>query len=365
MRGLGATLVLVGHTAAYWKLPYLPSGAVCVDLFFLLSGFVIAFSYEPKFAQSMSVGEFMQHRIIRLYPLYVLSLALMAVVVLLPLVGDSDAKDRLTRFGRDLLPELFMLPSPDSQPPGKLYPLNGPAWTLLSEIIVNLFYAAIWRHLTTQRLVALVAVAAAALLAAILAYGGIDAGALWKTAPAGLARGFFGFFAGVLVFRLVGSPAQPGSRHTAWAFLPFIAIPAAAFVPTSDALRPWYDALLVIGFGMLFLFICQRLQPPRSLVGGFIGLGRITYGAYILHYPFKEALDWAAGRYPPLRHDLAPLIGMAFVAVVLAVAYVTERWYDRPVRRFIVGVIRARVARRRPPGVIAPPSPHRSTAPSH
>ena len=51
LRGLGAMLVLVGHIhGLLGTVLVAPGGAVIVDLFFLLSGFVIAFSYEPQFA---------------------------------------------------------------------------------------------------------------------------------------------------------------------------------------------------------------------------------------------------------------------------------------------------------------------------
>lgn len=76
LRGMGAILILIGHTVAFWGLQYAPTGAVCVDLFFLLSGFVIAFAYEPRLAAGMGVREFMTHRMVRLYPLYLLSIVM-------------------------------------------------------------------------------------------------------------------------------------------------------------------------------------------------------------------------------------------------------------------------------------------------
>ena len=88
LRGLGATLVLIGHILLVLGPIVVPGGAVIVDLFFLLSGFVIAFSYESRFATGMRASEFMLHRIVRLYPLYFLGIVL--GYVLLQNMGDAD-----------------------------------------------------------------------------------------------------------------------------------------------------------------------------------------------------------------------------------------------------------------------------------
>ncbi len=52
MRGIGAILVVWGHTMIFWGGPVttLPPIPFCVDLFFILSGYVIGFAYEPRLA---------------------------------------------------------------------------------------------------------------------------------------------------------------------------------------------------------------------------------------------------------------------------------------------------------------------------
>ncbi len=49
-------------------------GGLAVDLFFALSGFVLAHAYEQKFERGMTAFDFMKIRFIRLYPLYILAL---------------------------------------------------------------------------------------------------------------------------------------------------------------------------------------------------------------------------------------------------------------------------------------------------
>ena len=65
MRGVGGMLVVVGHTIIFWGGLHTSSPPIpfCVDLFFLLSGFVIAFAYEPRFAGGMDAATFLREGI--------------------------------------------------------------------------------------------------------------------------------------------------------------------------------------------------------------------------------------------------------------------------------------------------------------
>src|SRR5476651_1337833 len=62
-------------------------GAFAVDLFFVMSGFLIAGSAE----RSRSVGSFLKKRVTRIYPAFIVSAALMALVVL-PLASGAFAE---------------------------------------------------------------------------------------------------------------------------------------------------------------------------------------------------------------------------------------------------------------------------------
>src|SRR5271167_916141 len=75
MRGIAAMSVLVYHTGNMLNFQ-MPSAYLAVDLFFLLSGFVIAHNYDRKIGAGMSLTEFMVQRLIRLYPCLLLTLLL-------------------------------------------------------------------------------------------------------------------------------------------------------------------------------------------------------------------------------------------------------------------------------------------------
>src|ERR1700744_1410613 len=75
MRGIAALSVMSYHYKDHVEVfgglkPFDGGGWTAVDLFFVLSGFVLAYTYEPRFKAGLTLGHFMQLRLIRLYPLY-------------------------------------------------------------------------------------------------------------------------------------------------------------------------------------------------------------------------------------------------------------------------------------------------------
>jgi len=70
LRGIAALAVLIYHSAHFLGGQLLPGGYLAVDLFFMLSGFVIAHNYDSKIAAGMTLREFMLVRGIRLFPCY-------------------------------------------------------------------------------------------------------------------------------------------------------------------------------------------------------------------------------------------------------------------------------------------------------
>src|SRR5260370_38733382 len=77
VRGIGAALIVVYHfrkTRLDWVHPIwpVPHGYMAVDLFFMLSGFVIGLGYSNAFSEHFlkNYGAFLIKRIARLYPAY-------------------------------------------------------------------------------------------------------------------------------------------------------------------------------------------------------------------------------------------------------------------------------------------------------
>ncbi|HKU54954.1 MAG TPA: acyltransferase family protein, partial [Rhizomicrobium sp.] len=81
LRGVGAIAVMAGHAGIVLNAYMPPFMYLAVDMFFVLSGFVLAHAYDGKFAGGLSVGAFLKARIARLYPIYLIGLVLGLVSV--------------------------------------------------------------------------------------------------------------------------------------------------------------------------------------------------------------------------------------------------------------------------------------------
>src|SRR5205085_12699808 len=85
LRGIAALAIVLRHCDGFFGADVLPGSYLAVDLFFVLSGFVIAFAYEDRLASGLSAWRFAWVRVVRLYPLYVLGIALGGLVA----IGDG------------------------------------------------------------------------------------------------------------------------------------------------------------------------------------------------------------------------------------------------------------------------------------
>lgn len=347
LRGLGALMVLYGHSYLFWGRLDVPSAAMVVDLFFLLSGFVIAYSYEPKLLSGgMGVRGFMLQRVIRLYPLFILGIVLGYLVHVATAIGDANAEARMLGYTRDLAINLTGLPSTSANSQ-LLYELNGPAWTLFFEMGVNLVYVLAFRWLRDTRILALtVALFFCGLVFAVVQAGQINIGAYWPTWWAGYLRAGFGFFTGVLAYRLLGSPRAARRPESLWSLPLLGALVVVAFIPAPSELRPFVDIGLVLLIGIPIIWLGPSVAPPAKLVRLCSIGGGLSYAIYILHYPFLQILERVAWRIPDV-YSVTPLPGILLAVVTIGAAFLAEKYYDRPVRRFIATKLRERSVRRK------------------
>ncbi len=333
-RGVAAVIVVCLHNHGHFHgLPLPASGWLAVDLFFLLSGFVIAHAYDQRLAGAMTPRRFLQVRLIRLYPLYFLGLAIGAIDTLLIARPWSGAVP-LRPFVEDIGLGFLLLPSPHTigQSFDPTFPLNLPAWSLFFELVVNLVYAAVHRHLTTRRLVVLVIAAGVALVGTALAHGSSELGNYWHTFAAGIPRVAFSFFMGVLLHRL---PLRWPALGAGWfAGLTLLLIGLLMLRPGPGAVGLGYDLLCILGIFPLLVLAGAAVRSGPSLQSLCAAAGDTSYAIYILHFTVTAAVLHRWSRLGPAIHESA-VTGPAFIGLLLVGCYAVDRFYDAPVRRFL------------------------------
>jgi peptidoglycan/LPS O-acetylase OafA/YrhL len=329
LRGVAAIAVIIDHLPRDIVHDVLPGRALSVDFFFMLSGFVLAHAYGARLGNSLSPFAFMKLRLIRLYPLYILG-----TVIALPLAfygtlnGWSGGPDLVVAAGLGVL----FLPTPplhnDLQ--AALYPLNGPAWSLLFELIANFVYAILARFLSLRLLACLLPISAAALAFTTFRHVGISGpGWLWAHFDSGLARVLFGFFAGVFLYRLREvwrAPALP-----VWlSFAVFLAIIGA---PAGGMWRPALDAVAVIVLFPFLVMLSANAKAGTATVRVCSGLGLMSYSIYMLHVPLLGVVTLVADKLAVRPPDIVFVI--LFIAFAAGAATLANRYYDGPARHWL------------------------------
>ncbi len=337
LRGIAA-IAVVGYHLNTAMVHILPASYLAVDLFFVLSGFVIAHAYEERLTTSLGVGEFLRLRIIRLYPLYLLGTMAGVAVFVAPLIVHGGERARFGALAPSLLFSILLLPTPRalSANTSHLYPFNFPAWSLLWELLVNIVYAIVVRRLSNTVLVAIIICGLALLIDADWRYGGLAGGSSFGTLGCGAQRVLYSFFGGVGVYRLWLGGALGWVRLPAWAAAGLLVAVLAA-QPARHAFA--YD-LVATAVVFPLLVLASARAPSAGPQRLSTGLGLMSYALYALHAPFTklEAAAWLRLGGPGGFEALG--IELLFVACMMATALAADRYFDVPVRRWLSRSVR-------------------------
>lgn len=308
-----------------------PESFLAVDLFFLLSGFVIAYAYDGRLARPSFVGQFLGIRLIRLYPLYLLGIAVGACYRRGSVLGHTEGWTA-GRLGAAVLAGVLLWPSTPLTSASSS-DLDGPTWTLLPEIIANMIYALCFRWMTRWVLTLVVAAGALGLVACRFWYGTIDAGWELSQWPVMASRLAFSFFGGVLLFRLLGDRR----RTRPWvAWLCVLGVGAALSSTLPEGTRAVGElACVLAGFPLVVWVACQN-EPGRFGAHLFRLLGLVSYAVYVLHQPastlFAKLIEH--GAHMPPERVATPALAL-FISGLVVAAWLVDKYYDTPVRRWL------------------------------
>lgn len=324
LRGFAAIFVVALHISNMLSGWWPSSAFLAVDLFFMLSGFVVPYAYERKLQQDLTFARFFEIRVIRLYPLYILGVS----ISLVPYLVSASLVRGLWPLHKPAVWTawaLFMLPVPAWEPQNS-FPLNPPAWSLFLEMVVNVAYGLAFPWL---RIRVVAAVAAVAMLALIVSdqhfqtgnfgTGGIEL--VWA-----LSRVTCPFAIGVLLFRIWSTGRLSPARVPV--MLPCLLFAGLLLLPGEGALGAALGPLLVVAGLTAVVMLGLRSRPEGGVARAFESLGLLSYPLYALHLPI---LNLCRGLLPMLGVGLGAATLIA-VPVVFTVAWLSIRLYDEPVR---------------------------------
>lgn len=331
--------------------PVLNCGAQGVDLFFLLSGFVLAWNYLDRMGRSWSVRatlHFLWLRLARVWPVYLVTLHLAALWVIFTLhVGHVPSPDasQLTAISyvrQILLVQLWFQPFFDGSS------WDGPAWSISAEwlayLLFGLLVLVIFRMERATRARTLMWLAFAASLPPVVLLltsgqfytpwswlprivtqftaGALAAAAVRRLRPTDRARRLAGYFSVLLGVAIV-SILYLFDAHPLTGVQDTGGVVDALFVPLV--------VTLAMGVGSL-----PRLLSTRLMVYG----GEISFCLYMVHELVHTAWGWAVEQFEltpeafPWKWNVVGLLAISVGAAILLYHFVEDparRWMRRMV----------------------------------
>lgn len=349
LRGIAALGVLFFHLMEAFSLgnpleQIFNHGYLAVDFFFLLSGFVIAHTYDSRWGK-MNRKEFLLRRLARLHPMAVWGMCLGLVAFysgessLFPLIEKTPFSHLILVFiwGCTLLP----LPvSFDVRGWGEMHPLNGPAWSLFFEYLANFLYAMVLRRISVVILALLTLFSAGALLEQTLLEPRGDVVGGWSLEPGqfriGLVRLAFPFLCGMLLKRAFKPISLPKPLWlSACLLLLILATPriGGSEQTWQNGLFESYAILIAFPFILLIATGNQTISDQEEKVCHF--LGGISYPLYITHYPAIYLLSaWTFENQIPLQQGWPVAMGTGLSCLI--VALLSHFYLDLPIRKILV-----------------------------
>jgi peptidoglycan/LPS O-acetylase OafA/YrhL len=331
LRGLAAWWVVFYHfreamgrdASQAWFDTLLAHGYLAVDLFFILSGFVIAYNYAQFFTR-LEFAElylFYSKRIARIYPLHIFLLVLFIInPVALHLFSNSGETGSRYSYGYFLQSVLLI----QNWGFAKELAWNVPAWSISTELAAYLLFPLVIHFLKKMSVLFLVLGYAVFLttLYLIFHYNALDSLG-HEIARLGLYRCVLQFFMGAVLCLLWVRFFE--SRE--WISM------AGLLIALILALTFW----LVGGLSSLvfvpLVFTCAILYVlnERSLGANLLSrpsvayLGEISYSTYLVHYFVK---DWVKF----LSDDLGLLQFFVYGLVVLVASIFLYHFIETPYR---------------------------------
>ncbi|MFZ6816535.1 acyltransferase family protein [Undibacterium sp. Rencai35W] len=336
MRGIAALLIVLFHTSNYFAGLFFPESYLAVDLFFVLSGFVIAKAYTQRLDEGVSTYSFIRIRLIRLYPLYAMGTLLGIILAIASVIAGSNVANwSITTLLLTSILAMLVLPSPLTP---QLYAINAPSWSLLFELLANALYAMFYRLLSIKKLILITCLAAIGLSICAVKFGHLDLGYQWSSAVGGIPRVTYSFCMGLLIAAY--RDQSPCLRLPSWCVLA-LCISLLCISPTAN-LRPLYDLATILFLFPILVLIGSRSESDKKWIKtSYATLGSISYGLYVLHVPAALLIDIACKKL--LRKEFAayaPISGIILLLTLVLIIWWLDRVYDQPIRKKLTQLLK-------------------------
>ncbi len=355
LRGVAALLVVLYHLQVsnhVTQIQFFRNGYLAVDLFFILSGFVIYSTYSGRISSAPEVMRFIGLRFFRVYPMHLATLLFLLGMELMKAYSQSagiiDGSDRIAFTGTNswtsFLANLTLV-----QGLGFFDYLtwNVPSWSISCEFAAYTVFAlaavtGAFRSKVPLLLLSLIGLGGFCFVA--LAHGDLN-----STHDFGIIRSLAGFFIGACIFEITHAENYPKLSSNFLALgqvaliIAFLLIAGTASGATVVAVVPVFIGLVALVQSDAGILARALMTPAAQF------LGKISYSVYMVHWVllYVEAIALKRVFHVPSQFDsvmhvpifqterwTGDLILAGSLACVIAVSVFTYRLIEAPARKW-------------------------------
>lgn len=297
-----------------------------VDMFFILSGFVISYSYPSTSTGLRSYARFLVRRIARIYPLHLLTLLIFAILALMGISGPTSHASWTDFIQNLLLVQAWGITDHLS--------FNSPAWSISAELFCYLLFPLFM--LLAGRISPLMLAIIVALSYGILAHAHLP---IWQersqmygaTFDFGILRALPSFLNGILLTVLFKLSSDYRKKPVAFAG---IALFAVSLLVLNFFAKP---DLAIILFSLAILVTAVGESAFARFPGSdWLGrLGNTSYAIYMVHELLLILLFKPAWHYFDLQPSMFAVFALGCCIILTVVADVTYNYVENPARKLI------------------------------
>jgi peptidoglycan/LPS O-acetylase OafA/YrhL len=333
LRLIASVLIVCDHYLQYVHLP-MAGLRLAVDLFFVVSGIVIAMIYQGRIHDLVSYCGFVRKRVARLYPLHLCTLAIYVTIGAFVATGHIAPENPEKYNAREIIPNLLMI---HAWSPSGVISYNYVSWSISAEFFVYLCFPLILS--VVQRGFGVGLLACVALLLVAIALSALVVGQPltelnWRF---GALRAVPSFAFGVWLWVHRERVANSGFLR---AYASAVTLIAMLCLLGLIAFRPNDYLMLACVYVVVICALVCDLTGRRSLAAWapISSRGYLTYSIYMLHTVIATVvISFVFPRLFGRSSGTILAAAACSAALTYAVAYASYWYFEMPLRSLIGG----------------------------
>lgn len=304
----------------HWFYSY---GWILVDLFFVLSGFVLCHAHNNRILKNKEkFKNYLLHRIARLYPLTIFTTLFVFVIQRVRLIGGFGYTTHLHNDFMHLVINTFLLQGIFS----KNYSLNGPSWTISILILLYILFFVCIKFFYKKRFI---------FYASMIAIGFSLTGFKdYMFHFHFISRGLIAFFIGCFTYEIYKYASDSKKKNililTCFINIIFI-IFATFFVPSNAKLMAsvfvilFFPSIILLSlYSRIIIFLFDRKI--------FNQIGYISFSMYLIHFPLQLLIITLNDFYHLNIQYKSPYFFLFFFFFTVTVSYLVYNFFEKKVQ---------------------------------